>query len=287
MQLIDAGMIAFSAWHALKKRVEYPLTFQVPRMLRKIIQETEDTYALFWNDTALWKEEKWPPYRDRLEIWEEAGELDYQSMIRVLDGLGVVQFRTATREADELLAAVAHVVEGHEPIVIRSDDKDFMQLLTETTAMLGRVRGTVTHLDVEPKLGVPPEYVADFLALTGDKVDGIPTIVTPAPARKLIARYGHILDWIDQDVEATDGVKAKLVENRDQLLLNLELVDLGAKAVGHPPPPLESTESIADIQELGRDLKVTYLTEASLAEDFAILRTWGDTTRRILATDYL
>ena len=63
MQLIDAGMIAFAAWHALKKRMDHPLTFQVPRMLRKILQESGDTYALFWNDSTLWKEEMWPPFR--------------------------------------------------------------------------------------------------------------------------------------------------------------------------------------------------------------------------------
>ena len=58
MQLVDAGMLAFAAWHALKGRVDRPLTFQVPRMLRSLLREAEDTYALFWNARRLRKRER-------------------------------------------------------------------------------------------------------------------------------------------------------------------------------------------------------------------------------------
>lgn len=58
MRLIDAGMLAFAGWHALKGRVEWPLTFQVPRMLRSSLRdEGPDTYALFWNAERLRKRE--------------------------------------------------------------------------------------------------------------------------------------------------------------------------------------------------------------------------------------
>lgn len=49
MQLIDGGMFAFAAYHALKKKVKYPLTFQVPRMLRKLVDDVQDTFIVFWN----------------------------------------------------------------------------------------------------------------------------------------------------------------------------------------------------------------------------------------------
>jgi len=60
-----------------------------------------------------------------------------------LNSLGVVQFRTRGVEVDEQVAALVHALDGSEPLLIRSDDKDFMQLLSDTTWMHGRVRGIV------------------------------------------------------------------------------------------------------------------------------------------------
>jgi 5'-3' exonuclease len=280
VQLIDAGMIAFAAWHALKGRVEWPLTFQVPRMLRKAVNDAEGTYALFWNAERLWKCERWPSYRDRPEIWDHAGREDFESMLKVLSGLGAVQYRSDGREADELLAAVCHAVEGSEPTVIRSDDKDFMQLLSGSTRMEGRVRGRVRFSDVKQILGVTPAYVADFLALSGDNADGIPRIVTPSMARKLIASRGHVRDWIDRDLRIDERVRQKLADNREQLALNLELVDLSASAVGEPPPPLlEGWGDLDAVHDIGERAGISYLTSDDLGDEFHTLRRWGEETR--------
>lgn len=280
MQLIDAGMVAFAAWYALKGRIDWPLTFQVPRMLRPIVVKAEDTYALFWNAERLWKRERWPSYRDRPEIWDHAGREDFEAMLAVLSSLGVVQFRSDGREADELLAAVAHFLGGEEELVIRSDDKDFMQLLSGSTRMEGRVRGTVRFSDVRRLLGVTPAYVADFLALSGDAADGIPRIVTPSMARRLIESRGHVRDWIDRDLRIDARVKRTLAEGREQLRINLELVDLSADAVGSPPAPMLEVWGDLDLaRRIGEEAGIGWLTGEALAEEFAPLRTWGKRTR--------
>lgn len=283
MQLIDAGMIAFAAWHALKGRIEWPLTYQVPRMLRPLVADAKDTYALFWNADRLWKRERWPVYRDRPEIWDHAGRDDFATMLAVLAALGAVQFRTDGREADELLAAVAHRLEGDEKVVIRSDDKDFMQLLSASTWMEGRVRGTVRFADVRGILGVTPAYVADFLALSGDAADGIPRIVTPSLARRLLESRGHVRDWIDRDLRVDTRVKRILEEKREQLRLNVELVDLSAEAVGPPPEPmLDGWAEIEAGRAVGEDAGIGWLTEDTLAEDYTVLLDWGRRTKQRL-----
>lgn len=283
MQLIDAGMIAFSAWHALKGRVPWPLTFQVPRMLRPLVSQAGDTYAMFWNGEHLRKRKLWSDYRDRPEIWDEADREDYASMLRVLSALGVVQYRAEGWEADEVLAAVAHQLEGTEKLVLRSDDKDFFQLLSGSTWMEGRVRGTVRFSDVRGILGVSPAYVVDYLALAGDQADGIPRIVTPSVARKLIESRGHVRDWIDRDLRLPEKLKRTLEDKREQLRLNLELVDLSADAVGVPPDPLlDGWGDVNQAHEVGEKLGIGYLREPGLAEDFSPLRKWGKETIRCL-----
>ena len=283
MQLFDAGMIAFAAWHALKGRVEWPLTYQVPRMLRSTLRDAEDTYALFWNAERLRKRERWPGYRDRPEIWDEAGADDFQALLRVLSALGAVQYRVDGWEADEALAAVTHALEDDEELVIRSDDKDFMQLLSGSTWMEGRVRGTVRFSDVKEVLGVTPAYVADFLALAGDDADGIPRVVPPSTARELIESRGHVREWIDRDLRVDEELKRTLEEERDQLLLNLELVDLSADAVGPPPDPdLGGWGELEGAREVGRETDIGWLADDDLAEDWAPLLEWGRRSRERL-----
>ena len=284
MQLIDAGMIAFSAWHALKGRVGWPLTFQVPRMLRRLVTERPDTYVLCWNGERLWKRERWPSYRDRPEIWDHAGKDDFEAMLAVLGSLGAVQYRVDRLEADEILAALVHRFAGSEEIVIRSDDKDFMQLLSGSTRMEGRVRGVVRFSDVKGLLGVTPAFVADFLALSGDTADGIPRIVTPSAARRLIESRGHVRDWIDRDLRLDGRLGATLASGREQLRVNFELVDLSAAALADagvamlPEPLLEGWGDPSVSSAIGDRTGITYLTSEEVYDEFAVLREWGEKT---------
>ena len=284
MQLVDAGMLAFPAYHALEGKVDRPLTYQLPRMLRARMREAADTFALFWNGDRLRKRELWPDYRDRPEIWNEAGREDFESAVELLSALGAVQFRTEGREADEVLAAVTHRLEGREELLIRSDDKDFMQLLSGSTWMEGSRRGTVRFSDVRDILGVSPAFVADFLALSGDDADGIPRIVSPSVARDLIESRGHVRDWIDRDLRVGPEVREAIRENREQIRLNLRLVDLSEEAVGEPPSPLREGWADPDrARQIGEELGLGYLTDGDPSEEFGVLLDWGRKTRKRLS----
>jgi len=283
MQLFDAGMLAFPAYHALKGRVEWPLTYQVPRMLRSTLRDARDRYVLCWNSERLRKREMWPGYRDRPEIWDEAGPEDFDAMLRLLGALGAVQYRADGWEADEVLAALVHQLEDGEELVIRSDDKDFMQLFSGPVRMEGRRRGTVRFSDVREELGVSPAYVADYLALAGDDADGIPRIVPPSTARELIESRGHVRDWIDRDLRVDPELKETLEEGREQLRLNLELVDLSAEAVGAPPAPLlDGWGDAAVARAVGEETGIGFLVDGDPAEEFSLLREWGRRTRERL-----
>jgi len=283
VQIVDGGMIAFAAWHALKGKVAWPLTFQVPRMLRPLIGESSDTWVVCWNGERQWKRELWPAYRDRPEIWDEAGREDYEAMLGALAALGVVQYRTDHLEADEAIAALVHRFAGHEEIVLRSDDKDFMQLLSGSTWMEGRVRGTVRFARVREILGVSPAYVADFLALAGDAADGIPRILPPTAAIKLIGSRGHVRDWIDRDLRVPEPMKRRIEEGRDQLRINLELVDLSADAVrarGAPGDPLlEGWGDWTVARAIGERTGISWLAREGPPVEYAALREAGERTR--------
>jgi DNA polymerase-1 len=276
MQILDGGMFAFAAWHVLKGRVAHPLAFQVPRMLRKVLGDAEDAVFVCWNGENLWKRERMPAYRDRLEIWEEAGREDFEAMLSVLSAFGVVQFRTEAIEADEVLAALVHRFEGREEILIRSDDKDFFQLLTATTTMEGRVRKTIGVEDVVRITGVLPERIADWLAVTGDKADGLPRVLGPKTAARLLNEHGPLRDWLEDEAVGSAGERKKLNAHRDEILLNLEIADLSAAAVPKIPEPwLERHGDAGALKELGERLEITYLREDGVADEYDVLRRTG------------
>lgn len=283
MRIVDGGMVAFAAWHALKGKVAWPLTFQVPRMLRRVIADSADTWVVCWNGENEWKRALWPAYRNRPEIWDEAGREDFEAMLQVLTALGVVQFRTEGLEADEGVAAIVHRFAGKEDIVIVSDDKDFMQLLSGSTWMEGRVRGTVRFSDVRDLLGVTPAYVADFLALSGDAVDGIPRILSPRVAIELIESRGHVRDWMNRDLRIAERTRRRIEENREQIEINLELVDLSLAAVrarGAPGDPLlDDWGDLAVAREIGDRTGIAWLGEDRVEDDYRAVLEAGIRTR--------
>jgi 5'-3' exonuclease len=149
--------------------------------------------------------------------------------------------------------------------------------------MEGRRRGRVRYSDVKGIFGVTPVYAADFQALVGDPVDGIPRIVSDATARQLLASRGHVRDWIDKDLRVGPGVKRKLTEGREQLRINFELVDLSEAAVGPPPEPaLEGWGDVEVARRIGERLEITYLAANNLAKEYRVLREWGKQTRERL-----
>ena len=81
-------------------------------------------------------------------------------------------------EADDVVATLASAAaaRGWE-CTIYSADKDLMQLVGEHTAVIDAMRAqTYTRAAVIEKFGVPPERIADFLALRGDTSDNIPGV---------------------------------------------------------------------------------------------------------------
>ena len=285
MRIIDGGMLAFAAYHVLRGKVRWPLTFQVPRMVRVIAAACEDACALVWNPDRVWKEELWPAYQEgRPEIWDLAGREDYDTMLEVLGGLGAVQYRTDDLESDEVMAALVHRLAGE--VVLVSDDKDFFQLLSGRVRLEGRVRGTVRARDVKRILGVGPAYVADFLALTGDATDGIPRVVSPATAIRLLTTRGHVADWLDRDLRLPALVKRRIEEGREQIRINLALTDLSAEAVasrGAPGKPLrQGRGGRRRLQEIGERTGVGWLREP-LGEEWEPIRSSGALAREVLA----
>jgi 5'-3' exonuclease len=102
-------------------------------------------------------------------------------------------------EADDALASAAALAAKDprvEKVCIWTPDKDLAQCVVGTRVVqVDRKSGQIRDADaVVAKFGVPPERIADYLALVGDAADGYPGMpgIGPKTAAQLIARYGPL-----------------------------------------------------------------------------------------------
>lgn len=118
-------------------------------------------------------------------------------VIKELLGLmGVPTLELEGYEADDLIAILAkRFSEKGFKVKIYTPDKDMLQLVSENVVVINPMNWEVFNPDkVKDKFGVPPEKVADYLALVGDKIDNISGVrgVGPKTAVKLIEKFGGV-----------------------------------------------------------------------------------------------
>jgi DNA polymerase-1 len=103
-------------------------------------------------------------------------------------------------EADDLMAAAAiEEVKHGGACLLLTTDRDAYQLVSPRVTVLAPRRGArelerVGPREVVERLGVPPEQVPDFKALSGDSSDNIPGVrgIGPKSAAALLHAHGSL-----------------------------------------------------------------------------------------------
>ena len=120
--------------------------------------------------------------------------------------MGVATWAMVELEADDALASAAALAAADprvQKVCIWTSDKDLAQCVRgDHVVQVDRKSGAIRDADgVRAKFGVPPECIADYLALTGDSADGFPGIpgIGPRTAQTLLNRYGAIDRVPDSD----------------------------------------------------------------------------------------
>jgi 5'-3' exonuclease len=173
---------------------------------------------------------------------------------RATRALGVITWPMEEFEADDALAAgAARYAPGAEQVVLCSPDKDLTQCVRgQQVVCWDRIRDRVLdEAGVVEKFGVPPDSIADYLALVGDTADGIPGIPRwgAKSTAAVLARYGRLEDipddpddW-DVKVRGAATLAANLAEAREDALLYRTLATLRTDV------PLQ--ESLDDLRHRG------------------------------------
>jgi 5'-3' exonuclease len=154
--------------------------------------------------------------------------------------LGFQNISLPDTEADDLMGcyAIAACRQPGIEVVLATNDKDLYQLVGPCVKVYTTAKADLTSPKdafallsedrVAAKWEVPPKFIGDVLALSGDSVDNIPGIgLGRKTAAALIREFGGLellLNNIDK-VKST-RTREKLANAREQILQNRKMVDL-------------------------------------------------------------
>src|SRR5258708_6646505 len=246
--LVDAMNTIFRAYFAPMSRLNNAqgIPTKVPylfsNMLRKIMKEYSPDYLAVVFDT------REPTFRDKLFDKYKAqrppmpDELAVQMpyVRRMCEAMRLPILEFDGFEADDVMGALAKQAEkGGLEVSLVTGDKDMMQLVRGKIRVLRPGSGPnktdliVDEAKVEEIMGVPPEKVADVMALMGDSIDNIPGAkgIGEKGARELIKRFGSAEAALERASEVEGKRYREALENtRDAVLLSKQLAIIDTAA---------------------------------------------------------
>ena len=154
-------------------------------------------------------------------------------MEEALAAAGFTVWAMVEVEADDALGAAAAVASADErvtQVLILTPDKDLGQCIEGTRVVQydRRKREIVDRDAVIAKFGVPPESIADYLALVGDTADGYPGLPGwgAKSAATVLAKFGSIDaipdssgDWGLPGLRGAEKLAVTLRDQRELALL--------------------------------------------------------------------
>jgi DNA polymerase-1 len=172
-------------------------------MLRRVTKELQPDYVAVVFDPP------GPTFRDKLFTEYKAqrqpmpNELFIQIPLvrRLCEAMCLPIVELAGYEADDVIGALARQSARRDvDVYIVTSDKDMMQLVGGRVRVLrpgqppAKPDVILDSAKVEEVMGVPPEQVADLMALMGDSIDNIPGAkgIGDKGARELIRRFGSV-----------------------------------------------------------------------------------------------
>lgn len=262
LHLVDASPYVFRAYFAIPGLEDAEgnpagAVYGFGDFLLRLVEEESPTHLAVAFDASLttsFRNDFYPAYKAHREPPPPELERQLGACREVAEALGASTFADARYEADDLIAALCARADG---AVVVSGDKDLAQLVTDRVELYDFARGVrYAPRDVEERFGVPPDRIADLLALAGDAVDNIPGVrgVGPKTAVALLRAFGHVEDVyarLDEvarlPLRGAASVRARLEEHRDAAFLSKRLAQVAAEA------PVEADEESLRYRGADRD----------------------------------
>lgn len=183
-----------------------------------------------WDGSSQRRKQKFGEYKAN----RTSASSDMTPLKEILSCMGVYQVWNPVEEADDVIATLVRGPLQGQSNLILSTDRDFLQLVTQTTKLLYPSVGSRNEVlfdydGVVEYMGVPPEKVVELRALYGDDADNIPSVprVPKKILRQLIQTHGSVSGMYQTGLaELSKGQYDRLMSAEPQVRINLELMRL-------------------------------------------------------------
>ena len=247
--LIDAMGFVFRAFYVpiaaafhSPKGVPTKVPYLFSNMLRKVIKDSQPDYLAVVFDPAgpTFRDKLFADYKAQRQPMPEDLSVQLPLVHRLCDAMRLPRIEVSGYEADDVIGALAHqAARRNLDVCIVTSDKDMMQLAGKRIRVLRPAQGAaksdviVDAAKVEELMGVPPEKVADVMALMGDSIDNIPGAkgIGEKGAVELIRRFGTAEAALEHAAEVQGKrYREALLNSRDEVLLSKQLATITGEA---------------------------------------------------------
>ena len=219
--------------------------------------------VVFDRKEKTFRHEAAPEYKAQREAQPDILYQQMDIIKEMLGVMGIAAIDAAGFEGDDLIATIAEKAEqAGEDLLIVTGDRDTYQLVRDPhIRVLYNKRGVSDYAlydeaGIVERTGVTPAQYSQYAALRGDpsdNLDGVPG-VGEKTAAKLMTKYQDIVSVFDAAEEQTPKLKQGLLESRERVLRNAQLMVLRRDA----PVNIDITQT-APLPRMG-ELKTMFET---------------------------
>lgn len=241
----------------------YSFLIQLTATIRKL---RPASVVVCWEGGFGGREKIYEAYKSARTDSSETLKSQRRELQELLTHLGVEQAVCAGYEADDVIASLANTLPT--PVVIYSNDKDFLQLVSRRVSVYqkpriagAKTRELITPQNFEAMTGYKrPDVWAKAQFALGDGVDGVPKVPGATPAK--IHAFLH-----DMHLGEKTEAKIQAMFFTPEFERNQKLMDL--RSVGKLDSPIEMT-----FGKLSAERAVNMLLDLGFASIVAKFHDW-------------
>jgi DNA polymerase-1 len=305
--LIDGYSNIFRAFYAIRnlsnsRGEPTNAVYGFVQMLKKLLrEESPELIGVALEGGRTFRSDKFEDYKANRAPMPEDLQSQLPWIRKLLAAYRIPTLELAGFEADDVLGTLScRAAEAGYQVVLVSADKDLMQLVEPRVSLYHTGRNKLYGpREVTEDFGVPPEKVADVLALMGDSIDNIPGVpgIGEKGAKSLIQEYGSLEDLLARAGEVTrKAYREGLEQHADQARLSKELstihtgldVPFDPEALHRDPPDVEALRQVLTeleffslVEELGPAGDLGGGEELPDAEEVVTAEVWTDRAGRL------
>ncbi len=254
--LIDAHALLYRSYFAIKSlTTSYGqatnAVYGFLNTLKKILRDYQPDYVAVCFDAGkkTLRQERFKDYKIHRPAMPEDLISQIPLIKKVVTAYRLPIFEMEGFEADDLIATLTrHAQKDDLEVVIVSDDKDMVQLVSNRVRIYSSRKDTILDESQARELfGIDPRKIPDYIGLAGDQTDNIPGVlgIGEVTARNLINEFGTV-EEIFSHLEniKSPKIKEKLLKQKENAIFSKELAvldtqvpvrfDLTSLKVGEP-----------------------------------------------------